>query len=101
MRVSFTLEYLIPAQHDFDAIYDFIARDSPRRAFQFIQRLDKKISILRTFPLLGRIPRDPELEEKGYRVLVVESYLAFYKIVGSRVEVHRVIHGARDYFHLL
>jgi toxin ParE1/3/4 len=57
--------------------------------------------ILEHFPRAGRVPRYRRLAGKGLGVLIIESYLAFYKIRGATVEIHRVIHGARDYEHLI
>jgi len=46
--------------------------------------------------LIGHIPRDDKLKSSGYRVLVIESYLAFYIVRGKPVEIHRVVHGSRN-----
>ncbi len=101
MQSRFTLRYLRRAQNDLVAIRDFIARDSPGRAVAFVDKLETRMKILELFPHAGRVPRDPQLAEREFCVLVVESYLAFYKIRGSTIEVHRVIHGARNYAYLL
>ncbi|MEP6890052.1 MAG: type II toxin-antitoxin system RelE/ParE family toxin, partial [Nitrospirota bacterium] len=37
----------------------------------------------------------------GYRVLVVDNYLVFYKVKGKTILVYRILHGARDIMHLL
>ncbi|MBU0649736.1 type II toxin-antitoxin system RelE/ParE family toxin [Patescibacteria group bacterium] len=50
----------------------------------------------KTHPFLGHIPRDDKLKSSGYRVLVIESYLAFYIVRGKTVEIHRVVHGSRS-----
>ena len=48
------------------------------------------------FPLAGKIPQYLYLKESGYRVLTIESYLVFYKIVHRTVQVYRVVHSARS-----
>ncbi len=90
------LRYLPSAEKDLLSIFEWIALGSPSRARSFVKKLDKRISGLATHPLLGRIPRDPRLEELGYRVLVIESYLVFYQVQGWIVQVHRVVRGSRS-----
>ena len=96
-----TLRYLPVAQDDLVCILEFIATDSPRRAISFVNRLDERMSQLEHHPLLGRIPRHPKLREYGYRVLVIEDYLAFYIVRGQTIEIHRVVHGSRNTDHLI
>ena len=101
MPTKATLRYLPAAQDDLLSILEWIAKDSPSRAVSFIDKLDERIGRLEHHPLLGRAPRHPKLREYGYRVLVIESYLAFYIVRGQTVEVHRVVHGSRNLDHLV
>jgi len=96
MNVKYTLRYLLAAQEDLISIFDYIAQDSPSRALTFVEKLDKRIKLLEDQPRLGRVPRHQRFREEGYRVLFVESYLAFYKIRKGTIEIHRVVHGARN-----
>ena len=96
MLPKYKLRYLPAAEKDLLSILEWIAKDSPDRAISFVNKLDKRISILETFPKTGRIPRHPKLRESGYRILVIESYIAFYKILGHTIQVHRIIHGSRN-----
>jgi len=59
-------------------------------------RIEKKLSALNTYPQLGKIPNDEKLASLGYRVVVVDNYLIFYKISGKTVLIYRIVHGARD-----
>lgn len=45
--------------------------------------------------VMGRIPRDERLLALGYRILVVDEYLAFYVRTPEAVLVHGIVHGAR------
>lgn len=96
---KYTLKYLPAAQEDLISILDHIAQDS--RALAFVDKLDVHIRRLEQHPLLGRVPRHPKLREFGYRVLIVESYLAFYIIRGTQIEIHRVVYGSRNLDHLI
>ena len=95
MPDKYVIRYLPVAVEDLLSISDWIASDSPARAATFTEKLDKRIGSLATHPLLGRIPKHEKLQAFGYRVLVIEAYLVFYKVRGQIVEIHRVVHGSR------
>jgi plasmid stabilization system protein ParE len=40
---------------DFDAIYDYVARDNPRAAAEVLRALDQSIQLLASQPNLGRV----------------------------------------------
>lgn len=94
--MKFTLRYLPVAVNDLVAIFDWIATDSPNRAAAFIEKLDKRVGLLESNPLMGRVPRSEKLKMLGYRVLILDKYLVFYVIRGQIVEIHRVVHGSRN-----
>ena len=96
MAIKYNLRYLPVAVDDLISIFDWIASDSPAKASAFIEKVDQRIGNLQKHPFLGRIPRDDKLKNSGYRVLVIDSYLAFYIIRGKTVEIHRVVHGSRN-----
>jgi plasmid stabilization system protein ParE len=95
MSDKYTIRYLPVAEDDLLSIYDWIAGDSPTRAAAFTEKLDRRIGALAVNPHLGRVPKHEKLAGYGYRVLVIESYLAFYVIRGRTIEIHRVVHGSR------
>jgi toxin ParE1/3/4 len=101
MPAEFPVRYLPAAQEDLLSILDFIAQDSPERATAFIEELDRRIGGLGRHTHLGRVPRNATLRSAGYRILVLGSYLVFYRVQHSAIEIHRVVHGSRDLDHLL
>ena len=101
MKKRFRVEYLPIAQQDLIAIFDYIRVDNPSASSAFIEKINKSISKLGSFPKLGVIPKDDRLEFLGYRMLVIENYLVFYFIRENIVEIRRIIHGSRKYSFLL
>ncbi len=89
------------AEQDLADIYEYVAVDNPPAAERLLARIEKDLSALSTRPLLGRIPRDPDISKLGYRYLIVGNYLAFYRLEPTIVLVHRIFHGARDYSEIL
>jgi len=96
MANKYTLRYLPVAVDDLVSLFDWIANNSPGNAAAFLEKIDQRIRNLEAHPLLGHIPREEKLRHSGYRILVIESYLAFYIIRAKTVEIHRVIHGSRN-----
>ena len=83
------------AEADLDDLYDYIARDVPYYAEQFVDRLIEAISILKDNPRLGR--RVPEAEEReDVRELIFQSYRIIYLVEVDQVHILTVIHGSRD-----
>ncbi len=101
MRKKFTIEYLPIAQNDLLNIFEYIFLDNPSAAEQFVNKIDKSILKLESFPELGVVPKDDRLGLLGYRMLVIDNYLAFYVIKDQIIEIRRIIHGKRKFSFLL
>jgi toxin ParE1/3/4 len=78
---------------DFDALYDYIARDNPRAAAQVLRTLDRSIQLLAVQPKLGRVFRH---RRHRLRLLTHGEYLVFYRERPGVIEIVRVIHGRRN-----
>ncbi len=72
-------------------------------ALAYLARLEKGISRLADFPESGQLPRYATLRARGYRVLIVENLLMFYKIDGERkvVVIYAIVDGRREYLNLI
>ena len=91
MRITFD-----PAASDeLDSIFAWIAKDSPRAAFEMLARIEAKVMRLET-PELTHMGR-PGLVE-GTRELIEWPYIIVYKVHEARDEivVVAVVHGAQD-----
>jgi addiction module RelE/StbE family toxin len=97
MKKKHKIRYLPIAQQDLIEIFDYIREDNPSAAATFIEKIDKSISKLESFPQLGVVPKDDRLEFLAYRMLVIDNYLVFYVIIGDIIEVRR----SRKYSFLL
>jgi plasmid stabilization system protein ParE len=61
---------------DFDALYDYIARENPRADAQVLRSLDHSIQLLADQPKLGNVFRHRRLR---LRMLTNGDYLVFYR----------------------
>lgn len=89
------------AQRDLQEIYDYLAVEAPLRAGPFNDKLIAAIDSLSTMADRGANPRDPILRARGYKFLVHDRYLIFFKVTGRGVRVYRVLRGSRAYRDLL
>jgi toxin ParE1/3/4 len=99
-KPEYNVKLLRIAEDDLNEIVVYIASDRPSAAEDIGNKIEKNVGLLSKQPSLGRIPKEEELARLGYRYLVVENYLIFYKIEDRTVYVHRILHGARDYLSL-
>lgn len=101
--MKFAVKYSPTALNDLDEIYDYIANalKNPDAADNTINKILDKTDLLADNPEMGtRLFFDNDLFS-GYRYLVSDNYLAFYRISADSVFVDRVIYGKRDFMKLL
>lgn len=79
---------------DLEAIGDFIAKDNPGNAANFVNGLiDRSLSI--ALAPEGYVAR-PELGE-AIRSVAYDGYLIFYAAQDDLIRIERILHGSRDY----
>jgi toxin ParE1/3/4 len=81
------------AEEDYLEIWAYIAQDNIAAADRFIDTLQAHHETLAKFPGIGRL--HPELG-KDIQLFRVEKYVLIYRELPDRVELLRVLHGARD-----
>ena len=91
------LIFLPSAVDDLDEIILYIAESDKNEALKVKNEIIDKIEKLKEFPKLGRIVSEVKIRKKGYRMLVYESYLIFYRIIEEKIYIYRILHGKRDY----
>lgn len=83
----------------------YIAEDSGSVdiALNFLDKIETAINNLEEFPRSGSVPRYSILRKQGYRVLIVERHLIFYKVDDSekKVIIHAVVDSRQEYRNLL
>ena len=78
---------------DIQEIWAYIAEDSIVEADRWVDKLDEKLSLWASRPMIGR-GRDEIF--KGIRSLPFGRYVVFYHPLQDGIDVVRVIHSARD-----
>lgn len=91
MKVVYSAE----ARADFAVIGLWIAEDNPVRAETFVDELHAACEALADMPRAFQLL--PHRKGSGIRRRPYGRYLIFYRAGADRVEIVRVLHGARDY----
>jgi addiction module RelE/StbE family toxin len=87
------VEWTERAVSHLEQIRAYIAKDSPRNADAFIDRLIRRTEILSDQPLIGAIV--DKYAARGCREVLEPPYRIIYRVREDKVQVLAVIHGAR------
>ena len=82
------------ATADLESIVEYICRDSESYAAAVARELVAAARSLATFSERGRVVS--EYEDPAVREMIVRRYRLIYRVRSDRVEVLRIIHGARQ-----
>ena len=86
------------AERDLEELYDYIAaHDTPANAAHVLDRIEKALESLSTFPERGSHPKELlALGIREYRQTFFKPYRLIYRIVEQRVYVYLIVDGRRD-----
>ena len=72
-------------------------------ALHYLDKIEKAINRLGDFPMSGSVPRYSILRKQGYRVLIVEKHLIFYKVNENEktVTIYAVVDSRQEYKNLI
>jgi toxin ParE1/3/4 len=85
------------AREDLLDIWPYIEPRSPLIADQVYDRIERNCQHLRDHPQLG--PARPEIGD-GARALIIERWIALYRLMEDGVQIVRIVDGARDLTHI-
>jgi addiction module RelE/StbE family toxin len=89
------------AKRDLQEIVDYINEQSSFDNLKLFDETVEHVESLSEFPSRYPLIKNSVLRAKGYRVLVVHSYLVFYVVLNGVVQIRRILHGRRKYEFLL
>ena len=72
-------------------------------ALRYLDKIETAINRLQKFPESGSIPCYSILKKQGYRVVIIERHLVFYKINNEEntVVIYAIVDGRREYRNLI
>ena len=86
--------YAPEADDDIFGIVDYIARDKPEAARNWLRKIRDTCETIATHPEVGEVRLG--FGVPGCRSFSVRNYVIFFRKVEGGIEVSRVIHGNRD-----
>jgi len=93
------------AEEQLREIIFYIAGDSGNVdiALGYLDKIETAVNRLQEFPESGSVPRYSILKKQGYRVLIIERHLVFYKInkEAQLVIIYAIVDGRREYRNLI
>ncbi len=103
--MSYKIHRTEKADNQLREIIFYIADDSGSVdvALNYLDKIEKAINNLADFPYHGSNPRYAILRKQGYKVLIVERHLVFYKVseAEKRVMIYAVVDGRQEYKNLI
>ena len=85
--------YTSAARQDLADLLAYIARDKPRAAVEWVERIEARCLLIAEQPEMGELQRQLGV---GIRSNVVGRYVIFHRRTNDRVEILRVIPGDRN-----
>jgi plasmid stabilization system protein ParE len=97
----YNVELLPAAYSDLDEIFDYIMANNPQAAAKVLDSIVESLHRLESYPQSGKLLIERSLKKYNFRMVIVDPYIAFYRFIDNKILVYRILHGARDYAHLL
>ena len=72
-------------------IAEYISRDNPTAAQNWVEKVFKKVEILKSSPKVGRIVS--EIERKEIREIIFGNYRIIYRVESANISVLTIRHG--------
>ena len=88
-----TVRFSRRARGDLLKIWAYIAQTNPSAADRVIDLIESRCALLAAHPHLG--PARPEIAADA-RVLIVQRWLALYKLIDGGVQIVSILDSARD-----
>jgi Plasmid stabilization system protein len=98
---KYKVELLPAAVSDLDEIFDYIMMENQQAASNILESIMLALGRLERYPQSGSPLHDRSLNKFGFRMIIINPYIAFYRLIGNKVYIYRILHGARNYSHLL
>ena len=103
MANNFRLNIFPLAQADMESIFAYISEElkNPTAAIDQINDFEKAFENICAFPESCPIVDNEYVTDKTLRKLIVNNYIAFFRIRDNEIQVIRVLYGMRNFQDLL
>lgn len=96
---KYQLKIFPMATLDMEQIFDYIAVElcNPTAAIGQINDFEKAFENVCAFPESCPYINNEYVKDKSLRKLIVNNYIAFYRVKDNEIQVVRVLYGMRNY----
>ncbi len=103
MASKYRLKIFPLAQADMESIFAYIFGElkNPTAAIKQIDDFEKAFENVCAFPESCPLIDNEYVKDKTLRKLIVNNYIAFFRINNSEIQVVRVLYGMRNYQDIL
>lgn len=103
MPNNYRLKIFPLAQADMESIFSYISSElkNPTAAVKQMDDFEKAFDNICTFPESCPMIDNEYVNDKKLRKLIVNNYIAFFRIKEREVQVIRVLYGMRNYQEIL
>ncbi len=97
------LRYSLLAVQDLEGILEYISQTlhNPQSARNIVADILDRAESLEALPFIGSIVEGLPFDIGEYRVVIVHSYLVFYRVTDANIFVDRILYERRDFLPLL
>ena len=95
VKKTYKINITKSAQNDIEEIWQYIALDNIKIATEFIDKIERAIFSLETFPERNPLIPEYEILKIDYRQLMYKNYRIIYRISENVVYILRILHGYR------
>jgi len=88
---------------DIEIMFTYISEDNKTAAEKLRKKIYNGIKELADFPFKYPIVQEEDAPgaERGYRYMVVNPYILFYKVLDDAIIIARVLHTRQNWLHTL
>jgi plasmid stabilization system protein ParE len=99
----YTIKYAKSYREDVKSTIDYIkySLKNPTAAQRLKDEIKNKYRNVKENPFIYPKVPDDYLASKGYRFIMVNNYMIFYKVIEKKIEIIRFLYGYRDWMNIL
>ena len=88
---------------DIDEIFSYVSQENKKAAKELRKRIYDGIKGLQEFPFKhpAVLEEDAPGAERGYRYMVIQPYIVFYRVLDDRIVIVRVLHSKQNWLRLI
>jgi len=99
----YKLKYAESYREDLKSTINYIKHNlqNPTAAQRLKNEIKNKYKNIKENPFIYPAAPDEYLASKGYRFIMIDNYMIFYKVIENNVEIIRFLYGYRDWINIL